>query len=191
MRKTKIMLLAALVASPFAMANDYDYGYGGYDEYDDVTIEGSFNSTTTVNADATVKKTFTEDYVGNQDNDKLIMKDVGNTYDIDYEDNSQNDWSEISKGHHEWDELLAESLIDGAVMGNTVTYGGACCTGGHGTDVIVDHSNTMHSGYQAASGINIAGQNVGNNSMVQQTTSTNAALVGSGGASLPGGGGSY
>lgn len=188
MRKTKIMLLAALVASPFAMADDY--GYGGYDDYDDVTIEGSFNETITLNADATVKKTYTEDYVGNQDNDKLIMKDVGNTYDIDYEDNSQNDWSEISKGHHEWDELLAESLIDGAVMGNTVTYGGACCQG-QAADVYVDHSNVMNNGYQMTSGINIAGQNVGNNSMVQQTTSTNAALVGSGGASLPGGGGSY
>ena len=188
MRKTKIMLLAALVATPFAMAEDYDYG--GYSDFDDVTIEGSFNDTKTLNVDASVNKTYTEDYVGNKDNDKLMMYNVGNTYDVDLEDNSQNDWSEISKGHHEWDELLAESMIDGAVMGNTVTYGGACCQGKAG-DVYVDHANTMHSGYQAASGINIAGQNVGNNSMVQQTTSTNAALVGSGGASIPGGGGSY
>ncbi|WEM44395.1 hypothetical protein PTW35_24280 (plasmid) [Photobacterium sp. DA100] len=191
MRKTKIMLLAALVATPFAMANDYGYDYGGYEEYDDVTIEGSFNKAITLNADATLEKTYTEDYVGNQDNDKLLMYNVGNSYDKVLEDNSQNDWSVDSKGYHEWEELIAESAIDGAVMGNTVTYGGACCKSGHGTDVIVDHSNTMHSGYQAASGINIAGQNVGNNSMVQQTTSTNAALVGSGGATLPGGGGSY
>ncbi|PSU33994.1 hypothetical protein [Photobacterium lutimaris] len=188
MRKNKIMLLAALVASPFAMANDY--GYGGYDDFDDVTIEGSFNETLTLNADATIEKTYTEDYVGNEDNDKLIMKNVGNSYYADLEDNSKNDWSVIENGHHEWEELMAESMIDGAVMGNTVAYGGACCQG-KGTDVIVDHSNTMYNGYTAASGINIAGQNVGNNSMVQQTTSTNAALVGSGGASLPGGGGSY
>ncbi|WP_052260862.1 hypothetical protein [Photobacterium gaetbulicola] len=204
MLKTKIMLLAALVASPMALADGGSYGggyddsygggygdsYGGddYNDYDNVTIEGSFNKTLTVNTDKSINKTYTEDYVGNEDNDKLIMKNVGNTYDKVLEDNSHNDWSVVSKGHHEWEELLAESLIDGAVMGNTVTYGGACCKGSS-ADVYVDHANTMHSGYQAASGINIAGQNVGNNSMVQQTTSTNAALVGSGGATLPGGGG--
>ncbi|MBC7006786.1 hypothetical protein BIZ37_30025, partial [Photobacterium sp. BZF1] len=157
----------------------------------DVTIEGSFNDTVVLNAEANLNKTYTEDYVGNKDNDKLIMKNVGNSHEVTLEDNSENDWSIKEKGHHEWDELLAESMVDGAVMGNTVTYGGACCKGSAGTDVMVEHTNTMHVGYQNASGINIAGQNVGNNSMVQQTTSTNAALVGSGGASLPGGGGSY
>ncbi|MDV5170314.1 hypothetical protein [Photobacterium rosenbergii] len=191
MRKTNLMLLAAIIASPMAFADGYDYGYGyGYDDIDDVTIEGSFNKDLTLNAEANIKKTYTDNYYADKDDDKLIMKHVGNQYDSLYENNSEKKIQHDTKVTIEVEKLLAYSKIDGAVMGTEVTYGGACCKGS-ASDIVIDQTNTMYSGYQGASGINIAGQNVGNNSMVQQTTSTNAALVGSGGATLPGGGGSY
>ena len=40
---------------------------------------------------------------------------------------------------------------------------------------MVTHSNDMSGAFSGASGINIAGQNAGNNSLVQQSASTNAA----------------
>ncbi|MGF1724665.1 hypothetical protein [Photobacterium nomapromontoriensis] len=193
MRKTNIMLLAALVASPLALANGgYGGGYGGgYDDYDgDVTIEGSKNKTINLSADISKTKTINKDYVGNEDNDVLKMKNVGNTYTNYEEDNSQWDGSVSSDTDKEINTYLAESILYGSVMDTSVTYGGVCCKGSS-SDVLVDHSNVMGGAYQSASGINIAGQNVGNNSLVQQSTSTNAALVGSGGATLPGSGGSY
>ena len=189
MRKTNLMLLAAIIASPMAFADGYDYGYG-YDDIDDVKIEDSFNKELTLNADATIKKTYTDTYYADKDDDKLIMKHVGNTYEKVYKDESETKFELDKKVTIEVEKYLAKSKIDGHVMGTSVTYGGACCKG-TSPDVVVNQTNNMHSGYTMASGINIAGQNVGNNSMVQQTTSTNAALVGSGGATLPGGGGSY
>ncbi|GAL02594.1 hypothetical protein ACFFLZ_05055 [Photobacterium aphoticum] len=195
MRKTNVMLLAALIAAPFAMADDSSYGGGyyggGYDDYDgDVTIEGSKNKSATIDVDIDYSKKVHYNKYESSDDDYMKLKNVGNTYYVKDEDNSEWDASIDKHIEKELNHYLAKSKLYGGVMSTEVTYGGACCKG-TGTDVMVDHSNMMGGAYQSASGINIAGQNVGNNSMVQQTTSTNAALVGSGGGTLPGGGGSY
>ena len=199
MRKTNVMLLAAMIAAPFAMADDsydnsYDdpsYGGGYHKDYDgDVTIEGSKNKSVKLQADLEYSKKVHYNKYKSSDDDYLKMKNVGNTYYVKDEDNSEWDASIDKHIEKEINHYLAKSKLYGGVMATEVTYGGACCKG-TGTDVMVDHTNLMGGSYQSASGINIAGQNVGNNSMVQQTTSTNAALVGSGGGTLPGGGGSY
>ncbi|MGF1684518.1 hypothetical protein [Photobacterium minamisatsumaniensis] len=196
MRKTKIMLLAAIIASPMALANDYgydyDYGYGYGDSYDDsYTIDGSGNKDAKIDIEVSNSYKKTIDYSGNTDDDLLVMKNVGNTYEVKDVDNSQWDASKDVDIDKEINTYLAESTLYGTVMDTAVTYGGACCKKGQGSTLEVDHVNRMGGAFQSASGINIAGQNVGNNSLVQQTTSTNAALVGSGGAVSPIGGGSY
>ncbi|PSW21906.1 hypothetical protein C9I98_01165 [Photobacterium sanctipauli] len=192
MRKTKIMLLAAIIASPMAFADD-DYYYDDY-YHDDPTynIQNSGNKDVGIKVDYDSTYKTDKDYYITKDNDFLGMKNVGNTYKVHDEDNSK--WTatkdiDIDK---EINTYLAKSKLHGAVMGTSVTYGGACCKGKSSSSVVeVDHANYMGGSFVDASGINIAGQNVGNNSLVQQTTSTNAALVGSGGATSPIGGGSY
>ncbi|MBV1841410.1 hypothetical protein [Photobacterium ganghwense] len=183
MRNTKIMLLAAIIASPLALADGGYGGYGGYDngydDYDNVTIDGSYNKTTNVDVDLSYDKTVNYSKYSSSDDDYLKMKNVGNTHEFDYEDNSYKDASKDVDIDVEVNKYLAESTLYGSVMDTSVTYGGACCKGSS-TDVMVDHANNMHMSYGSASGINIAGQNVGNNSLVQQTSSTNAAVVGSG-----------
>lgn len=181
MRKTNLMLIAALVASPFALAETtsydpgYDYGYG-YD-VDDVTIDGSGNLYYDKNVELNVEKSKYISNVGNSDNDKLILGGVGNKYYKSIEDNSTHDWSVDVDLDKELNYYLAESKLHGYVMDNTVTYGGACCKSGSSGDFKVIHENNMGGSFVDASGINVAAQNVGNNSMVQQATSTNAHLV--------------
>ena len=193
MRKINIMLLAALVASPLAMANYGGHGGpGGFDDdIDDVEIENTGNDYETYTANINLDKSWSKSIHINTDDDKLLMKNVGNHYDFLYENNSKKNLSFKKTQNHEVEVLLAGTKLEGGILDTSVTYGGACCKGGNGGQVEVMHTNMMYDGYQQASGINIAGQNVGNNSMVQQTTSTNAALVGSGGAGAPLGGGSY
>ncbi|UTV29760.1 hypothetical protein [Photobacterium atrarenae] len=171
------MLVAALVASPLALADGYDYGY---DHDGDVTIEGSGNLSVYKNAEFSKTKNIYKSNVGNTDDDKLILKDVGNYYKNTKEINKEVDASFTKKFSKEVEKYLAESKLYGDVMDASVTYGGACCKGNPST-VVVDHENSMYRAFGDSSGISMAGQNVGNNSMVQQTTSTNAALVGSGG----------
>ncbi|MCW8328570.1 hypothetical protein MD588_07090 [Photobacterium sp. SDRW27] len=180
MRKTNLMLIAALVASPFALAEgygyDYDYGYGS--DIDDVTIDGSGNLYYTADAEFNKNKTVYISNVGNSDNDILKLDNVGNTYKKYVEDNSVHDWSVDFELDKEINNYLAESKLHGYVMDNTVTYGGACCKGRGGSSVVeVHHSNEMLDSFSGAAGINVSAQNVGNNSMVQQASSTNAALV--------------
>lgn len=179
MRKSNVLLLAAIIASPMAFAN-------GYPDADN--IEGSFNDTVDKTLTVDVSKSKEIDYSFNEDNDYLYMKDIGNDKSKTIKDNSDNSWvvkkvSDVEidktfKKSYSMDKVLAESEIDGEVIGNEVTYGGVCCGGKAGT-VDVEHYNTMVNSFGDASGISIAGQNAGNNSMVQQSTSTNATLSGS------------
>ncbi|MGF1835807.1 hypothetical protein [Photobacterium sanguinicancri] len=223
MRKTNIALVVAVVmASPFALADEdntqnannvdvlvqdsfnkdatYDFDKSK-SEYAD--IDGSGNVDIDKSYTSEYSKSKEVDYSGNQDNDLLYMSDIGNDESVVKTDNSDN--SHMYYDNSQWDaskavdidididHYLAESKLEGDVMGASVTYGGACCSehgdkgyrgrGGssEGSDSVVkvEQMNSMNDSFGGASGINIAGQNVGNNSLVQQTTSTNAALVGS------------
>lgn len=184
MRKTNIALLAAVVmASPIAFG-------GGYNHHpapvDDIVIEGSGNYVSESNLDLDVTKTATIDNVGNSDDDLLYIGDVGNDRSKVIENNS--DWS-VRKTDNSTNNdsmtidididtsfFIADSYLDGAVTKSSVAY-----SADKGTNVEINQTNYMNDAFGGASGINIAGQNVGNNSLVQQTTSTNAVLVGSGG----------
>lgn len=194
MRKTNIALLVAVVTvSPIVLADGYDsHSSSG----DDVVIEGSGNYVSKSSYDLEVNKTATIKNVGNTDDDLVYLNDVGNDKSTVMKDNS--DWSQSYTDNstldasQTWDvdiyidDYLASSYLSGEVMDASVTYGGACCgdhEGGNGsTNVEVNQTNTMHDAFGSASGINIAGQNVGNNSLVQQTTNTNAILAGSSGS---------
>jgi hypothetical protein len=129
-------------------------------------------------------------YSKTTDDDTLTMKNIGNDRSVWKQDNSDNsinstydttmDYTESWDVNVEIDTYMSAAELDGAVMGSKVTYGGACCdSGGSGAggDFTVNQTNSMSSSFGDSSGINIAGQNVGNNALVQQTTSTNAALV--------------
>ncbi|MGF1759171.1 hypothetical protein L4D76_14770 [Photobacterium sagamiensis] len=192
MRKTNVALLvAAVMVSPLALATG-DLDVSATDMFNtDVTIEktDSFNKTATVNDSF------------KSDDDFLLMKDIGNK-DVDVDihgsfndtllkDNSTYDESHTYSIDIDIDEYLAETELEGEIEDSTVTYGGACCDDnkhgdyrGHGDSnsgsgyVKVYQTNTMNGAFGGASGINVAGQNVGNNSLVQQAASTNAALVG-------------
>ncbi|EAS42001.1 hypothetical protein C9J48_13070 [Photobacterium profundum] len=130
------------------------------------------------------------DYSMKSDDDTLTLKNIGNDRSVWKQDNSDNsmnstydttmDYSETWDVNVEIDTYMSAAELDGAVMGSNVTYGGACCDsgkGGSGGDFTVNQTNSMSNSFGDASGISIAGQNVGNNALVQQTTSTNAALV--------------
>ncbi|MBY5944322.1 hypothetical protein [Photobacterium rosenbergii] len=194
MRKTHIALLVAVVSSPLALANDYQQPYNpyypSYDDGNDKTITDSHNTDIdkTLTYDADKEYTIKDSY--NEDNDVLKMKDVNNSYSKEWTDNSMNDYSvdldvtELQTYH------VAKSELHGYVTYSDVEYGGACCDshdpyggyGGYGSgdaaSLTVKHSNDMTGAFSGASGINIAGQNAGNNSLVQQSASTNAVLAG-------------
>ncbi|WP_064609219.1 hypothetical protein [Photobacterium sp. J15] len=192
MRKTNLMLIAALVASPLALADDHSYDYGYYEHDGDLVIDGSGNLYVDKNAELTKSKTIHKDYVGNEDNDTLKLDNVGNLYKVDKEDNSETTYTLDKDLEYELNKYLAGSKLYGHVMGTSVTYGGACCGGkASPTTITVNQDNEMNRVFGDASGINISGQNVGNNSLVQQTTSTNASLVGVGGDAVGGVGPGY
>ena len=118
------------------------------------------------------------------------MKDVNNTYSKEWTDNSMNDYSQDIDIKELQTFHVAKSELHGYVTYSEVEYGGACCEssydpyGGYGygspssSSLNVTHSNDMSGAFSGASGINIAGQNAGNNSLVQQSASTNAVLAG-------------
>lgn len=196
MRKTHIALLVAVVSSPVALANDpYDYNYDPY--YQDTspsdeagnskTITDSFNKdidkTLTVDVDKNVQ--IKETY--NDDSDFMLLHDVNNKDIYKHTDNSTYSNSEEITIDIEENYYMATSYLDGSVTYSEVTYGGACCDHGYGyhngygnpqMTLNVTQSNTMQDAFTGASGINIAGQNAGNNSLVQQSASTNAMLTG-------------
>ncbi|OLQ70788.1 hypothetical protein BIT28_15340 [Photobacterium proteolyticum] len=189
MRKNNIMLIAALVASPMALADDHDYGYGYYNHDGDITIEDSGNVDVLKNKEFTLEKDIYISNVGNKDKDVLELKGVGNVYKNITEINQDVDNSLEKDLDVEINTYLADSKLYGHIMDAEVTYGGACCKGkSNSSDVTVMQTNNMNRAFGDASGISIAGQNVGNNSMVQQTTATNAALVGTGGGIVSPGG---
>ncbi|MCM0148628.1 hypothetical protein KCN56_08645 [Photobacterium galatheae] len=220
MRKSNLALLVAvLVASPLALASGYPqqpqaptYGghNGGYDN-NDPSIVDSFNDDITKEATITYDsdKTITDSF--NEDNDRLKMKDINNDKSFKYTDNSDNSKHFYFKSDYDHKETwkididknfyMAKSDLDGEVIKNEVTYGGACCNdrGGHGHgdygnsysrggnqgggygdvgSLTVTHVNEMSGSFTGASGINLAGQNAGNNSLIQQSASTNAVLLG-------------
>lgn len=218
MRKSNLALLVAvLVASPLALASGYpqqpqapSYGgnHGGYDD-NDATIVDSYNDDITKEATITYDsdKTITDSF--NEDNDHLTMKDINNDKSFKYTDNSDNSkkfYYESNYNHSETWKIdidknfyMAKSDLDGEVIKNDVSYGGACCndrsghggygdsysrggnqSGGYGDvgSLTVTHVNEMSGSFTNASGINLAGQNAGNNSLIQQSASTNAVLLG-------------
>ncbi|MDV5170316.1 hypothetical protein [Photobacterium rosenbergii] len=190
MRKTHIALLVAVVSSPLALANDYyNPYYPSYDDGKDVAVSDSFNKTIDKTLTLDVDKEYTVDHKYYSDDDTLYMKDVNNKYNKEWIDNSVFEHTsnfELSEMHT---YNIATSKLDGHVGYASVEYGGACCDkGGYGkgygygssdpSSLMVTQSNDMTGAFSGASGINIAGQNAGNNSLVQQSASTNAALAG-------------
>ncbi|MEI8593139.1 hypothetical protein [Photobacterium sp. Hal280] len=225
MRKSNLALLVAVVvASPLALASGYPQqpqspsyggGYGGHNGgYDnESSIVDSYNDDTSLEATLNYDsdKTITDSF--NEDNDHLIMKDINNDKSFKYTDNSDNSKKFNFSSNYEHTETwkidvdenhyMAQSDLKGEVIGNDVTYGGACCEdsgwghdggygnrgygnggsngGGYGGDagsLTVTHVNDMTGAFAGASGISLAGQNAGNNSLVQQSASTNAVLLG-------------
>ena len=196
MRKTHIALLVAVVSSPLALANDYQdpyYNpyYPSYDDGNDKTITDSYNTDLdkTLSLDVDKEYAITDSY--NEDNDTLKMNDVNNSYSKEWTDNSMNDYSQDIDITELQTYHVAKSELHGYVTYSDVEYGGACCEhsydpyggyGGYGSgdaaSLTVKHSNDMTGAFSGASGINIAGQNAGNNSLVQQSASTNAVLAG-------------
>ncbi|MGR5065073.1 hypothetical protein [Photobacterium sp. DNB22_13_2] len=198
MRKTHIALLVAVIASPLALANNggYQQPYNpyapSYDDGTDVEIADSFNDTIDKDLTLNVDKEYTVDHKYYSDDDTLYMKDVNNKYSKEWIDNSVYEHTsnfELSEMHT---YNVAHSKLDGHVGYASVEYGGECCGGGgHGygkgkgygssggaSSLTVSHMNDMSGAFSGASGINIAGQNAGNNSLVQQSASTNAVLAG-------------
>ncbi|PSW05172.1 hypothetical protein [Photobacterium lipolyticum] len=198
MRKTNITLLvAAIMVSPLALAN---YNGGGWSSGDtenntnvdnlDVSATNMFNTKVYVDKEDSFNHDATIDDSFKSSDDFMLMKDIGNTdKDVEIEDsfntavledNSVWNKSKTYSTDIDIDKYLAESELEGEVTDSEVTYGGACCDSKYGDSgsVHVYQTNTMNGAFGGASGINVAGQNVGNNSLVQQTASTNAALVG-------------
>ncbi|MCQ1059186.1 hypothetical protein LRP52_21860 [Photobacterium sp. ZSDE20] len=191
MRKTHIALLVAVVSSPLALANDYQQPYNpyypSYDDGNDKTITDSYNDDIDKTLTLDVDKEYSVDHKYYSDDDTLKMKNVNNTYKKEWTDNSLNDYStEIDiKELHTYH--VAKSELHGYVTYSEVEYGGGDCCGGKGgygygpsqaSTLTVNHTNDMSGAFVGASGINIAGQNAGNNSLVQQSASTNAVLAG-------------
>ncbi|WP_299018028.1 hypothetical protein [uncultured Photobacterium sp.] len=199
MRKTHIALLVAVVSSPLAFADGhdpYDYDYDPYsgsgsESYDSdeagTTVTDSFNKdidktlTVTYEKDISIKDSY------NEDNDYMSLYDVNNKDIYKFTDNSKYDNSKDIEIDIEENYYMATSTLEGTVTYSEVTYGGGCCSGyGHDysygdpvpSSLTVTQTNTMQDAFTGASGINIAGQNAGNNSLVQQSASTNAMLTG-------------
>ncbi|MDX1302189.1 hypothetical protein [Photobacterium sp.] len=199
MRKTNTALLvAAIMVSPLALANGGGgmYPSGGDTESNTNVGNLDYSATDMFNTDKYVDKegsynqeTVIDDSFKSSD-DSMLMNDIGNEYvDVEIEgsynsdlleDNSVWNKSKTYSMDVEIEKYLAESELEGEVTDSEVTYGGACCDSKYGSSdsVHVYQTNTMSGAFGGASGINVAGQNVGNNSLVQQTASTNAALVG-------------
>ncbi|CAG22310.1 hypothetical protein [Photobacterium profundum] len=207
MRKSNIALLVAVVfASPLALAVTQDSGntvkvieesyntdvdVDKVDSHDkDIYVTNVGNTEYNDTVDYTDETNTEIDKTSTYDNDTLTLKNIGNDRSVWKQDNSDNsmnstydttmDYTESWDVNIEIDTYMSAAELDGAVMGSKVTYGGACCdSGGSGAggDFTVNQTNSMSSSFGDSAGINIAGQNVGNNALVQQTTSTNAALV--------------
>ncbi|PSW05170.1 hypothetical protein [Photobacterium lipolyticum] len=202
------LFVAVVVSSPIAFASGGDWGGGSETEtnqnvdntnivIDDVANHKlDYSATDSFNKDLEITGSF------KSDDDKLIMTDMNNT-DIDKEiedsynslsatDNSKHTYSETFTFTMEKNEFVAESDLEGEVTHSEVTYGAGSGGkyGGHsygknyghgqaaGSELKVTQSNDMSNAFASASGINIAGQNAGNNALVQQSVSTNAILSG-------------
>lgn len=197
MRKTHIALLVAVFSAPVAMAADYQYytpgdtgssGYDsgyGYDDGKDIAVTDSFNKdidkTLTVNYDKDVQVKDSYNY----DDDYLSLYNVNNTKKFEYTDNSVHDYSQDWDIDIELNKYIASSYLDGSVTYNKVDYNaGGCCAYDYGygypseaSNFTVKHENMMDGAFVGASGINVAAQNAGNNSLIQQSASTNAQVL--------------
>lgn len=171
-------------------------------------VDDSFNYESNYDSTKDIETNYTKNVSHDYDNDTLRMKNINNDESYYNQDNSDNStvWKETLNVTEDisWDVNLEEnhyvstSYLSGYVTDNEVTYGGACCDGdgdsggyghrggynghdddgGMGGDFFVDQSNSMMDSFNGSSGISMAGQNAGNNSMLQQSASTNAVLVG-------------
>jgi hypothetical protein len=171
-------------------------------------VDDSFNHESNYDTTTNTETNYTKKMTYSSDDDTLRMKNVNNDESYYNQDNSDNStvWKETLNvtENVSWDVNLEEnhyvstSYLNGYVTDNKVTYGGACCDsggsghggghrgggynhdddGGMGGDFFVDQSNSMMDSFNGSSGISMAGQNAGNNSMLQQSASTNAVLVG-------------
>lgn len=173
MRKTNLMLIAALVASPFALA------LGDIDSVD-VDIDKSANFYLDKDYKSEDFQKYTVDNVGNRDNDALILWGVGNEYSKDIKIRTEQEQTFEFSLDKEIDVYLAKSKLRAGVMGNSVSYSAAgvdCCTQAVAATKVY-HTNEMDGSFAGASGVSESAQNVANNSMIQQAATTNAALAG-------------
>ncbi|EAS42003.1 hypothetical protein C9J48_13060 [Photobacterium profundum] len=184
-----------------------DIVYTSEDSHDlKLDVDDSFNHEANYETTTDTETNYTKNVSYSSDDDTLRMNNVNNDESYYNQDNSDNSkvWNESLNVTEDisWDVNLEEnhyvstSYLSGYVTDNEVTYGGACCDdGGHGGgyghrggynddddgmsgDFFVDQSNSMMDSFNGSSGISMAGQNAGNNSMLQQSASTNAVLVG-------------
>ncbi len=168
----------------------------------DLSVKDSFNYDAHYDAKHTVDHSYTVKDSYNQDNDALLMHNIDNDRSHRYTDNSDNSkhWEDNSTHDYSQDwhidmdtnHFVSKAELDGSVAQSSVKYGGGCCDSGYGerggrygsggsggggmSEVMVTQSNEMNNSFAGASGINMAGQNAGNNSLVQQSASTNAIL---------------
>ncbi|OAN13047.1 hypothetical protein A3K86_15385 [Photobacterium jeanii] len=166
----------------------------------DLKVTDSFNTDYNYDVDKSWDKSYSVNDSYNQDNDALLMHNLNNDRSHRYTDNSDNSkhWEDNSTHDYSQDwhidmdtnHFVSKAELDGSVAQSSVKYGGGCCDSGYGdsrgrygsgggagmSEVMVTQSNEMNNSFAGASGINMAGQNAGNNSLVQQSASTNAIL---------------
>ena len=186
MRKTHIALLVAVVCSPLALAGDPNHTFP-WEEPAAAPAEGvdvdasateSFNKKIDIDVHDLEKKEVLVKDSFNDDSDFMLLKDVNNKYKFKYEEAHKATLTETVDIDFDMDVFVAWSDLEGGVMGNRVNYNAGaelCCYAVPGT-VEVYHGNYINGAFVDAHGINLAAQNAGNNSLIQQSASTNAAL---------------
>lgn len=171
-----------------------------------VDVDDSFNHESNYDTTTDTETNYTKNVSYSSDDDTLRMKNVNNDESYYNQNNSDNStvWKDTLNVTEDisWDvnieknDYVSTSYLSGYVTDNSVSYGRGCCDsdgsggyggygggyndddGGMGGDFFVDQSNSMMDSFNGSSGISMAGQNAGNNSMLQQSASTNAVLVG-------------
>lgn len=183
---TLALIIASLFLSGSALAS------GGHDRNSNGGIDDSFNTEDSFNTDLDYNKTNTTNTTNTTTNTSSTNE--GNDNSSWDSEMNMNSWMFVKKESTDIsidvDTVIAESALSAEVTGNTVSYGASSSPAssrgfgrGHGHDnddsccggLTVTHTNSL-SGFDGAAGINVVGQNAGNNSLVQQAISTNASV---------------